>query len=606
MTDIFPPSRDGPERVGRSIGAAWRPSRSLLALLAAACLASLVYGCATPGGTPSADRGAATVRVKLIAFNDFHGNLEAPHAAIRAPADGLTGDRSGRDVAVPAGGAAEFATLVARLRAENPNNAVVSSGDMIGASPLVSALFLDEPTIEVMNTIGVDFHGVGNHEFDRGVAELKRKQIGGCARNTAIEPCRAGHRFEGAHFTFLAANVIDRVSGKPIFPAFGIKSFDGVKVGFIGLTLKGTAQIVAPDGIAGVEFIDEADTINAQAAELRREGINAIVVLIHEGGYTTERLNDKHCPGLSGDILPILDRLDPAIDVVASAHTHQPYVCDYKGFLLTSAASYGRLVTDIELEIDRASGRVLKKTALNRIVTSAPYFDAPLQPAYPQLPKDANVDREVRGYADRVAPFANRRVGSVTATLGNRPDSAGQSPLGDVIVDADLAATRKVGAQIAFLNPGSVRAPVDFGSDGAVTYGALFRAQPFGNNLVTMTLTGRQIKEFLEQQWLPERRQPQMLQVSRGFSYAYDSARAIGDRVLVQSMRIEGMVIDPGKAYRVTVNSFMATGGDGFTLLREGADQTTGIIDVDAVEAYFASASPIAPPPSGRVEKLER
>ena len=281
-------------------------SQRFFASLAAACVAALVYGCAAPGVAPSAER-AATVRVKLIAFNDFHGNVEAPHAAIRVPDEGLAGDK-GREVAVPAGGAAEFATLIARLRAENPNNAVVSSGDMIGASPLVSALFLDEPTIEVMNTIGVDFHGVGNHEFDRGVTELKRKQTGGCARNTAIEPCRAGHRFEGARFPFLAANVIDRATGKPLFPAFGIKSFEGVKVGFIGLTLKGTAQIVAPDGIAGVEFMDEADTINAQAAELRREGVNAIVVLMHEGGYTTGQFNDKRCPGLSGDILPILDR----------------------------------------------------------------------------------------------------------------------------------------------------------------------------------------------------------------------------------------------------------------------------------------------------------
>jgi 5'-nucleotidase len=258
------------------------------------------------------------------------------------------------------------------LRAMNPNNAVVSSGDMIGATPLISALFLDEPTIEAMNTIGVAFNSVGNHEFDRGVAELKRKQSGGCERyTTAVDPCAAGHRFEGAKFQYLAANVIDKATGQPIFPAYGIKAFEGVRVGFIGLTLKGTDQIVDPAGISGVEFKDEASTINARAAELKAQDVNAIVVLIHEGGYTKGRLNEPNCTELTGDILRILDRLDPAIDVVASAHTHQPYVCTYRGFLLTSAASYGRLITDIDLELDRRTGRVLKKSAINRIAHAA-------------------------------------------------------------------------------------------------------------------------------------------------------------------------------------------------------------------------------------------
>lgn len=551
-------------------------------------------GCATTPPGP--------LKVKLIAFNDFHGNLEAPRSAIRAPADGSVPPSTAVDVAVPAGGVARFATLVDELRRRNPNHAVVSSGDMIGASPLVSAIFLDEPTIEAMNRIGVDFNAVGNHEFDRGVAELRRKQAGGCEKLVAaLDPCGAGHRFEGARFTYLAANVIDKVTGRPIFPAYGIKRFEGVPVGFIGLTLRNTGQIVDPVGVAGVDFGDEADAINRAAAELKAQGVRALVVLIHEGGQTVGRLNDFACPGLSGDILPILDRLDPAIDVVASAHTHQPYVCTYRGFLLTSAASYGRLVTDIDLELDRTTGRVVRKSAANRIVASDAYGDVPTQAAYPVLPADAAMARHVADYAARVAPLAMRRVGVANAPLSARPDAAGQSPLGNLLADAQLVATREAGARIALMNAGSVRASIESAADGAITYGALFRAQPFGNNLVTMTLTGRQIRALLEQQWLPERHQAQMLEVSRGFAYRYDPARPIGDRVDPASIRLDGEAVAPDARYRVTVNSFMAAGGDGFTVLLSGTERTTGLLDIDAAAVYLTAHSPVVPPPSGRV-----
>ena len=569
-------------------------------------VAVVVAGCAS---APPAVVDAPPLRVKLIAFNDFHGNLEAPRATIRAPADDGSPDSPGSDVAVPAGGIARFATMVRMLAARNPNHVITSSGDMIGASPLVSALFLDEPTIEAMNLLGVDFNAVGNHEFDRGVAELKRKQTGGCERYViSLEPCRAGHRFEGAKFQYLAANVVDRATGETIFPAYGIKTFEGVKIGFIGLTLKGTDQIVDPTGIAGVEFRDEAATINARADDLKRQGVHTIVVLIHEGGFSRARLNETVCPGLTGDILPILDRLDPSIDVVASAHTHQPYVCTYRGFLLTSAASYGRLVTDIDLEINRKTGRVIGKSAVNRVVASEAFGDAREQPGYPLLERDAAMVGHVATYVERVAPYADRKVGIAQGLLSNREDEAGQSPLGSILADADLAATRGAGARIAFLNPGSVRASIDNGADGAVTYGALFRTQPFGNNLVTMTLTGAQIKAVLEQQWVATRQLVQILQVSHNFSYSYDLDRPMGSRIVASSLRIDGKPVSAAADYRVTVNSFMASGGDGFTILIDGRDKTTGIIDVDAAEAYFSQQSKVAPPASGRIRsvKVER
>jgi 5'-nucleotidase len=567
----------------------------------------LLAACASPTSDSQKFEATQPLKVKLIAFNDFHGNLEAPGATIRAPEGGLAPDATERDVAVPAGGLARFATMIKTLAARNPNHVITSSGDMIGASPLVSALFLDEPTIEAMNTIGVDFNSVGNHEFDRGVAELKRKQTGGCERYVvSLEPCRSGHRFEGAKFQYLAANVIDRTTGKPIFPAYGIKAFDGIKIGFIGLTLKGTGQIVDPAGIASVEFEDEASTINAAAAELKAQGVRTLIVLIHEGGFSKARLNEKTCPGLTGDILPILDRLDPSIDVIASAHTHQPYVCTYRSFLLTSAASYGRLITDIDLEIDRSSGRVTRKSAVNRVVASEAFGEYREQAGYPLLDKDPVIAAHVDRYVKDVAPFADRKIGSSMSVLTNRDDAAGQSPLGSIIADADLEATRAVGARMALLNPGSVRAPIDPGPDHEVTYGSLFRTQPFGNNLVTMTLTGAQLKAVLEQQWLPTRQQVMILQVSQGFTYRYDATLPLGSRVLAETMRLDGQPITPDGNYRVTVNSFMESGGDGFTVLTGGRDKVVGVIDVDASVAYFGAHSPMASPLSGRINGDKR
>jgi 5'-nucleotidase len=580
-----------------------RPAAPALASFVALALMLALGACSTTdSNVPRTASGP--LKVKLIAFNDFHGNLQAPENLIRAPANGASPDVESKDVSVPAGGFARFATVVRQLAAQNPNHVITSSGDMIGASPLVSALFLDEPTIEAMNSLGVDFNSVGNHEFDRGIDELKRKQTGGCASYVAtMKPCAAGHGFEGAKFQYLAANVIDRKTGQPIFPAYGIRTFDGVKIGFIGLTLKGTDQIVDPSGIASVEFRDEASTINARAAELKAQGVHTLVVLIHEGAFSKQRYREKACPELRGDILPILDKLDPDIDVVASAHTHQPYVCTYRNFLLTSASSYGRLVTDIDLEIDRSTGRVIRKTAVNRIVASEAYGDVTTQPGYPPVAPDPAASAQVARYVALAAPFANRAVGRATATLSKADDAGKQSPAGSVIADADLFATTKVGAKLALLNPGSVRSAIE-PVNGVVSYGDLFKAEPFGNNLVTVTLSGAELKDVLEQQWLTTRQSAMILQVSEGFTYTYDDTRPMGARILAETMKLNGVPMRSDVDYRVTINSFMQSGGDGFTLFSKGRDKMTGVIDVDALEAYFGARSPIAPPPKGRVGNL--
>ncbi|MBJ2159925.1 bifunctional metallophosphatase/5'-nucleotidase [Variovorax sp. IB41] len=564
---------------------------------------------------PPAPAPPGSIEVKLIAFNDLHGNLEPPKLSITAPATG------GGTVAVPAGGAAYLASAVASLKAKNANNAVVSAGDMIGASPLVSALFLDESTIEAVNAMKIDFNAVGNHEFDKGQTELLRMKNGGCAKNTALEPCRVNKAFPGANFGFLAANTV-KTDGNTLFPATGMKSFtkDGatVKVAFIGMTLKGTPNIVTPAGVAGLSFKDEADTANALIPQLKAQGADAVVVVIHEGGTTTVGYNDKSCAGLSGDILPILNKLDAAVDVVISGHTHRSYVCDYgktnpaKPFLLTSAGQYGTLLTDIDLTIDTRTRKVTAKAADNVIVQGEAFTSGPttvaLTDQYPVFGKNQEVAALISQYLAIAGPLVQRVVGSLTATATRTLTPSKESVLGNLIADAQLAATSPAGkgaAQIAFMNPGGVRADLAPAQDGSVTYGQIFAVQPFGNSLVVKTMTGAQIKAVLEQQFNSGSNTPaapKVLLPSRGLTYSYSASAPGGARV--SNMALNGTAIDPAANYRVTMNSFLATGGDNFTVFNQGTDTLGGDQDVDALEAYIKANSPLAPPATDRITLL--
>ena len=570
-------------------------------LAAAAALA--LGGCAT-----TAPRGpAAPVEVKLIAFNDFHGNLEPPKQSVDAPR------REEGSTRVPAGGAAYLASAITALRSANPNNAVVSAGDMIGASPLVSAVFLDEPTIHAMNLIRVDFNAVGNHEFDKGREELLRMQKGGCAKNTPRQPC-AVEPFPGARFNFLAANVRTE-DGSTLFPAYGLRTFGKgrgrVRVGFIGLTLKETPTLVTPSGVVGLTFADEAGTINALVPKLRSEGADAIVVLIHQGLSTKVGYNDKDCSGVDGDLLPILAKLDPAIDLVVSGHTHNAYVCDYgkidpaRPILVTSAGRYGTMVTDIGLTIDPWAGKVTARRADNLIVQSEAYGNVALAKAFPRYEPDAAVAALVKRYADRAGPVANRVVGKVTGPALRTRSPSREMVLGDIIADAHLAATRASGAQIAFTNEYGVRADLQPGTDGSVTYGQLFAIQPFGNTLAVKSLTGRQVRALLEQQFdsgSNSAASPNMLLPSANVRYAFDLSKPAGQRIL--DLMVDGRPIDENAVYRVAMNSFLATGGDNFTIFKEGKDPVGGPIDLDALEAWIAKSSPLTPPAPDRIRDV--
>jgi 5'-nucleotidase len=414
-------------------------------------------------------------------------------------------------------------------------------------------------------------------------------QNGGCH---PIDKCQGPHPFPGAKFHYLAASTIATDTGKTIFPPYEIREFEGIPVAFIGLTLKGTPGIISPVSAAGLEFKDEAETVNALVPELKARGVEAIVVLIHEGGYPTGDYNE--CPAISGAIVDIVKKFDRAVDVVISGHTHQAYVCEIDGRLVTSGDKYGTIVTAIDLKLDPATRDIISARADNVIVRTKSYARDPQQTAL------------LEAYDKVAAPIANRRAGSITDTLSRSPNEAGESALGDIIADAQLAATSAAangGAVIAVTNPGGVRTDITKKEDGAVTYADVFASQPFRNQLVTLTLTGSQIKAMLEQQWLDPKR-PRILQVSKGFHYTWDGAKPQGERVIADRMSLNGQPIDPAANYRVTVNNYLAVGGDGFTALKEGSAPQFGVYDVDALYAYFQANSPIAPLPADRIARM--
>lgn len=526
----------------------------------------------------------APVQLTILALNDFHGYLQPPPGGIRIadPADKT------KKIQVAAGGAEHLATLVKQRREGKRNSVFVAAGDLIGASPFLSALFHDEPTIEALSMMGLDVASVGNHEFDEGATELTRMQKGGCH---PVDGCKGPHPFLGAKFKYLAASTVEKATGKTLFPAYEVREFGGIPVAFIGLTLKGTPLIVNPDGVAGLEFRDEAATVNALIPEIKARGIEAIVVLIHEGGLPTGDYND--CPGISGPIVDIVKKFDKAVDIVVSGHTHQAYICNIDGRLVTSADKYGTLLTEIDVTLDRSTRDVVSAKAGNTIVRT-------------DLPKDAAQTRLIADYEVLAKPIASRPAGRITETLLRDPNRAGESVLGDIIADAQLAATADASngsAVIALTNPGGIRNNIPKTGDGTVTYADVFAAQPFRNLLVTMTLSGTQLKQALEQQWTAPAF-PRILQISNGFSFAFDATKPIGERVPIEGIRLRGAPIDPQASYRVTVNDYLASGGDGFSVFKDGTDKRTGVYDVDALDAYFKANSPISPHTPERILRV--
>jgi len=550
------------------------------------------------------------VNVQLLAINDFHGNLLPPSGS-----GGRIGSAANDTLCVPtsncvlAGGFGYLADDIKDLEATNPSGTlVVSAGDNIGGTPLISAAFHDEPTIEALNQIGLDVSAVGNHEFDEGVTELLRIQNGGCH---PVDDCDTGHTYAGADFPFLAANVVYKDTGEPIFPASTVKTVGGVKVGFIGLTLEGTPLIVSANGIQDVNFLDEATSINAAAQDLRTQGVRTIVVLLHEGGFQSVAMNPSTidtCTGMSGAIVDIVHQLHSSISMVVSGHTHSAYNCllpnrDEIPIPVSSASSFGRLVTDIDMTLSTSSGKPTSISVDNKIV----FRDD----------QDAAAAALVANYQAVVAPIANAVVGSITANITRAGSAAGESALGDVIADAQLAYTQSAGAQLAFMNPGGIRADLSFAQspvgegDGVVTFGEAFDVQPFNNLVVTQDMTGDQIKAVLEQQWAactPPGRSggaTVILQVSASFTYSFNDTLACGSRI--SNMRLNGNPIVGSTTYKVTLNNFIADGGDSFPAFTAGTNRVYAPdFDIDALADYLDANSPpgVAPGPQNRITKL--
>jgi 5'-nucleotidase len=559
--------------------------RRFAAALAALALSACATHVVPPASAPVAQ---APVEVQILAFNDFHGNLQTPPPVEVTEADGTKHK-------LVTGGVAHLAAALQGLRVGHANTVTVSAGDTIGASPLISANYLDEPTIDAMNLLGLELNSVGNHEFDRGADELKRMQAGGCAKYTRRVPC-AVEPFDGARFRYLAANVV-QADGSTIFPPYAIKQIGPITIGFIGMTLKGTRNLVTPSGVKGLTFKDEAETANALVPQLKAQGADAIVLLIHQGGKTPKFTTGNTCDGLYGEILPILGKLDPAITTVVSGHTHWAYVCRGTpqvgaGRLLTSAGKYGYFVTDLRLEFDPATHRLLGQDAHNNVVGNG------------ERGEDAAEKALVSRYATAVAPIANRIIGRLTVPAPNSVDDS-ESPAADLIADSMLAATRSPemgGAQLALVNATGVRVSLPAGD---IKYADAFQMMPFGNNLVVMTLTGAQLKQAIEQQYAQPIRagltKPAALATSQGFSYTVDLSKPAGSRVV--DMRLNGKLVDPARKYRVVVNNYLASGGDSLTAFTAGTDiADKGIIDLDALVSWIAPGR--TPPQPNRIKLI--
>ncbi|MEV4437666.1 bifunctional metallophosphatase/5'-nucleotidase [Streptomyces sp. NPDC049577] len=582
-------------------------------VLAASAGAVVTSVAVTPAGaaTPR-HHGNRTVDVQLLSFNDFHGNLEPPQGSSGTVAETQP---DGTKKVIPAGGVEYLANSLRTARKGHPYTVTAAAGDIVGASPLLSGLFHDEPTIEAMNKLGLDVTSVGNHEFDEGRAELTRMQKGGCHPKDGCY--EKGKTFKGADFPYLAANVTDEKTGKPILKPYTVWQHNGVKIGFIGVTLKGTPDVVTAEGVKGLKFGDEVETINKYAKELDRQGVKSIVALIHEGGLPSSGSYNYNCDtpgpgaGISGPIVDIAKKITPKVDALVTGHTHAAYTCtipDPSGAprTVTSAASFGRLYTDTTLTYDRRTKDIVRTSVKsprtgNHVVNR-------------DQPKAADMTSLIQRWNKLAAPVADKPVGYISADVNGRGSEAYEKPLGDVIADAQLeglAPAGKGGAQITFMNPGGIRSDLAYKAsgaegDGVVTYGEAFTVQPFTNMMKSFDLTGAQLIAALQQQVSgPNQAEPKILQVSKGLTYTLDLTKTGADRIVTSSVKLNGQPIDPAKTYRVAANEFLAGGGDGFPAFKEGTNKLVGPSDLDVFIAYLGAHSskgaPLAPPAPERI-----
>jgi len=544
------------------------------AVLSTLVLALAAAGCATAPREP--------VTLNLVAINDFHGNLE--------PSKYTWTNAAGKSETLQAGGIATLSGALAAWRQEDQDLLFIGAGDLIGASPALSSMWADEPSIEAMNMMGLRMSSVGNHEFDQGRKELLRQQHGGCDSPRPNKACKLAPDFKGARFTYLAANVLDKATGKPFMPAYRIETVKGIKVGVVGVVLQGTASVAVSSAIAGLDFIGEAEAINRALPQMRAEGAQVILALVHEGGRTDESPQQQDCKGLTGGVVDIVKQLDPAIRLVITGHSHQGYLCKVDGRVVTQADAAGHLLSRIALKVDPASGAIADIDVRNVVMDPSKFTADPAVSAY------------LAGVKERSRALLARPLGKLgSAVVARKSNDAGEAPLGNLIADAIVAATRAQGVQIGFMNTGGIRKDLETSDGQVATFGNAQAVLPFGNTLVVMDLSGAQLRRVLEQQWdRPNASGATILQVSQGFSYRWDAKRPVGSRVVPGSLKLNGVAVEDGKTYRVVANNFLAEGGDNIPEFAKGTNRVdTQLIDLDALSDYIARNPGAGAPATG-------
>ena len=533
-------------------------SRRFCLAFAMACLA--LSGCTIAADSP------ATVRINVVAINDLHGYLEANPQDYPSTDGSLTRQNYG--------GIATLGAMLDELRTEDPNLLFVGAGDLIGGSPATSALWADEPVFEALKAMGMVVSASGNHEFDAGKAEFLRQIHGGCESTRPDKACQFRGSHPGSSFPYIAANLIDTATGKRLLPAYHIQQTQDVKIAFVGAVPREMAKVVSPRAFAGLEATDEADAINELIPELKAQGVNAIIALMHQGGQTPEPFEKQDCSQLSGQITDVAKRLDPAIDAIVSGHTHAAYQCKVGDLPVTQAGKYGHFLTQLSLDVTPGTHAVKNVTTRNLVADPQHYVP------------NAKMAELVEQVRQRSSAKLLEPVGRISvAELKRQTNAAGESTLGNFITDAQLAFTQAFQTQIAFSNLGGLRSDLIQPTDSSLIYEQLFAVQPFNNALIVQDLTGEQIINLLNQQWNRGTFNP--LQVSQGFHYEWDASRPVGSRVIPSTVRLHDKPIESSTSYRVVSNVFLADGGGGLSTFKEGKRrEDTGTSDLDALIDY--------------------
>ncbi|SDS05960.1 ExeM/NucH family extracellular endonuclease [Microterricola viridarii] len=541
---------------------------------------------ATEAGTPfrSSDHDpivvglnseAVPVDINVVTVNDFHGRIEQ---------------------LAPSGGAAVLAGAVKQIRDANPNTVFAAAGDLIGASTFTSFIQQDNPTIDALNAAGLDVSSVGNHEFDQGFADLTDRVI------------------PRANWEYLVANVYDKTTGKPALDEYYTETFDGVTIGFIGAVTEELPSLVSPAGIANLEVRDTVTEVNRVADQLRdgdpsNGEADVVILLIHEGAATTAISSATDPNSAFGKVVT---GVDGDVNAIVSGHTHLAYNHVIDGRPVISSGQYGEKFGLMDISVNPQTKELLEISNQTLPLMTDPIPATPTTPAVPAKPLYPAVPEVQTIVDDAVAVAAvlgAKKLGDITAPFnraklanGTTENRGGESTLGNFVADVQLWATQSANAQIAFMNPGGLRTDMPYASsgptdpDGNVTYREAAIVQPFANTLVAMDLTGAQLRAVLEQQWQPAGASRPFLKlgVSEGLVYDYNPAGASGARI--GTITLNGAVIDPAASYRVTVNSFLASGGDNFTILASGTNRAdTGKVDLAAMVDYLAANSPAAP-----------